>query len=455
MSFALTPKQHAANKLMGGAARHILAVGGSRSAKTFNFVRGIMIRAIRAAHSRHAILRLRGNAARASIALDTLPKVQRLCFPQVRLTEHRQDGFFALPNASEIWVGGLVDKDRVEKILGNEYVTIFLNECSQISFASATTAITRLAQNVPGLAQKAYYDLNPVGKAHWTNRLFLEHRDPRTLKPLANPKAYAHLFMNPKDNRANLTAEYLESLENLPERQRRRFYEGRYADETEGALWTYETIEQNRVGPEDVPEGLVRVVVAVDPSGASGVDDENASEIGIIAAGLDRAGHAYIFEDASVRDSPAVWGRRVALVFHTRSADRVVAEKNFGGEMVRFVINTADKTVPVKVITASRGKEVRAEPVSALYEKGLVHHVGRFGALEDQMCSFSTLGYLGEGSPDRADALVWAITELLVGSAGAVDVLGGAAVSGRVLDADEEADRSGVGDAGSSPWGMR
>ena len=111
---------------------------------------------------------------------------------------------------------------------------------------------------------------------------------------------------------------------------------------------------------------------------------------------------------------PAVWGRAAVRAYHEFKADHIVAEENFGGEMVRFVIRAADPHAPVRVISASRGKVLRAEPVSALYEQGLVHHVGRFAVLEDQLCAFTTQGYRGEGSPDHADALVFAVTELML-----------------------------------------
>jgi predicted phage terminase large subunit-like protein len=157
-----------------------------------------------------------------------------------------------------------------------------------------------------------------------------------------------------------------------------------------------------------------RVVVAVDPSGASGQDDERADEIGIVVVGRGDDGHAYVLADRSLRDAPAVWGRAAVRAYHEFHADHIVAEENFGGEMVRFVIRAADGNAPVRVISASRGKVLRAEPVSALYEQGLVHHVGRFAVLEDQLCAFTTVGYRGEGSPDHADALVFAVSELML-----------------------------------------
>lgn len=421
MSFKLTAKQVQANRMLAGPQRHFLLVGGSRSTKTFTFTRATMARAVRASESRHLILRFRANAARASVALDTLPAVRRLCFPQIELKEHRQDGFFELPNGSQIWIGGLDDKDRVEKILGNEYATIFLNECSQISYASALVARTRLAQVVPGLKQRAYYDLNPVGKTHWTNVEMIQGLNPKTRQALPNAANFAHMFMNPKDN-PNLDPDYLAELQAMPERQRRRFYEGQYVDEIEGALWTLEVIEQSRITPAEMPV-LRRIVVAVDPSGAKDATDTSSDEIGILVVGLGTDNRCYVLEDRSLRGSPAQWGAAAVKAFKDWGADRIIAEKNFGGEMVRYVIESQDNTIRVKVITASRGKEQRAEPISSLYEKGLVSHVGTFGVLEDQMTAFSTAGYTGEGSPDHADALVWAITELIIGAVGGLNII--------------------------------
>ena len=413
-AFVLTPKQQAAAELLSASRRHTLLVGGSRSGKTTLLVREIAERAVRSDKSRHAILRLRANAASASIGLDTLPKVFRVCHPGERLKHHRTEGYFSLDNGSEIWIGGLDDKDRVEKILGREFVTIFLNECSQIPYATALVALTRLAQVADGLTQAAYYDLNPTNKGHWTNVLFGEKRDPISRLPLASPDEYVRMFLNPGDNAANLTKEYLDSLAQLPERQRRRFFEGLYIDDLDGALFGYEVIARGRV-TEFALARCRRVVVAVDPSGAASRDDEGADEIGIVVAASGDDGHAYVLADRSLRDGPAVWGRTAVRAYHEFKADHIIAEENFGGDMVRFVIRAADANAPVRVISASRGKVQRAEPIATLYERGLVHHVGRFAALEDQLCAFTTQGYRGGGSPDRADALVWALTDLMLG----------------------------------------
>jgi predicted phage terminase large subunit-like protein len=190
-----------------------------------------------------------------------------------------------------------------------------------------------------------------------------------------------------------------------------RFWEGKFGDIGEHALWSFETIETHRVPA--VPASLQRIIVAVDPSGTKGDDDGDT--VGIIVAGLGVDGEAYVLEDASVKAGPAVWGKVVVSCVGRWDADCVVAEVNYGGALVEAVVQAAASKAGVrhryKEVTASRGKVVRAEPVSALYEQGKVHHVGVFARLEDQLAAFSTHGYLGDGSPDRADALVWAITE--------------------------------------------
>ncbi len=322
-----SPGQEAARRLLEGPQRYTCLAGGTRSGKTFLITRAILARALKAPGSRHAILRFHANAARASIALDTLPNVARLCFPKLKLRHARQDGFFELPNKSRIWIGGLDDKECVEKILGLEYVSIFLNEASQIPYASALVAFTRLAQKIEGLKQRAYVDLNPVAKSHWTNLLFGEKRDPVSMQKLKDPKNYARTFLNPIDNAENLAPEFLESLSNLPERQRKRFYEGVYLDEVEAALWTYEIIEAARCNPADIPEpARASVVVALDPSGAAGRDDLGADEIGLIVAARGTDGDCYILADRSCREAPAVWGRRAVTAFHEFRADCIVAE---------------------------------------------------------------------------------------------------------------------------------
>jgi hypothetical protein len=423
--FRLTERQTLANKLLAGQQKHILLRGGSRSGKTFVLVRAPVLRALRGAGSRHAILRFRGNAARASIWLDTFPKVMRLCFPGVAWKPHKQDGYVELPNGAEVWIGGLDDHERVEKILGMEFVTLFYNECSQIPYASVLMARTRLAQHIVGLQPREYFDCNPPGTGHYTYQLWKEGRDPETGRHV-DSTLYAELGMNPGDNRDNIASDYLSTLESLPDKQRRRFFEGEWSPEIEGALWTLDSIDRNRIEARHgstldsllesgaVPS-LKRVVVGIDPSGASGREGERSDEIGIVVAGLGTDGTGYVLADRSARLGPAQWARLAVTAYHEFRADRIVAERNFGGAMVENVITTAGPNVPVKTITASRGKAVRAEPIAALYAQGKVCHVGRFPQLEEQMLNMASAGYVGAKSPDRLDALVWALSELMLG----------------------------------------
>lgn len=217
------------------------------------------------------------------------------------------------------------------------------------------------------------------------------------------------------ENTENLPAKFLKRLRARYEGTRlgRQELNAEILDDLPGALWTRDMFDENRL--EDVPEELARVVVAIDPSGARGEDDEGADSQGLVVAAKGVSGKAYVLADWSCKLSPDGWGRRAVQAYHDFEADRLVAERNYGGAMVEHVIRTIDSKVSYKEVVASRGKVARAEPVAALYEQGKVHHIGFFHALEDQCCLVGPTGYAGEGSPDRMDALVWALTELMLG----------------------------------------
>ena len=418
----LTPKQIEARDVLSGPATHVMLFGGSRSGKTTLITRQIVVRAIKAPGSRHAILRFRFNHVKASIVLDTFPKVMSLCFPGVGYHVDKTD-WFARIGESQIWFGGLDDKERTEKILGQEHVTLYLNECSQIPYQSQQLATTRLAQavsqSVEGmdprqLKPRMLYDCNPPSKAHWSYRLFVEGRDPETRTPLVNASDYQCFQVNPQDNADNLPDGYLGTLKSLSKRLQRRFLEGEFGDATPNALFVEGDIDKWRVTDGAVPD-MVRIAVGVDPSGSGDTDNADNDEIGIVVAGLGVDGNAYVIEDASVKAGPATWGNVATTAYDRHEANVIVGEANYDGAMVQHVIQTARPRTPYKAVTASRGKHVRAEPFSALYEQGKVRHVGYFPEMEDELCGFSTVGYTGNRSPNRADALIWALAELFAG----------------------------------------
>lgn len=426
MTFELTPKQLEAQAVLASQAKHVLLLGGSRSGKTFLKVRAITMRALKAPHSRHAMFRHRFNAIKNSVVLDTFPTVMRLAFPDVPYKLDKTDFYAKFPNGAELWFAGLDDKERTEKILGMEFATIGFNECSQIALASVQLALTRLAQSVDQvildergqevvrpLKPRAYYDENPPSKAHWSYKQFILKLDPETGEPLRKPDDYAWFKINPHDNAANIADDYLDTLGSMSARMRKRFLDGEFADATPGALFSDEIIEKWRHdGP--LPD-MVRVVVAVDPSGADDADNADNDEIGIVVVGLGTDGNCYLLEDCTVKAGPGTWGSVAASAFERHRGDIVVGETNYGGAMVGHVIQTARPRTPFKTVTATRGKVQRAEPFSALYEQGKVRHVGRFSPLESELTAFTTYGYVGGDSPNRADALIWALAEIFPG----------------------------------------
>jgi phage terminase large subunit-like protein len=214
------------------------------------------------------------------------------------------------------------------------------------------------------------------------------------------------------DNKANLAPSFFDSIITRYEGTRigRQELNAELLDDMPGALWTRASIDDHRKSPASLPD-MERIVVSVDPSVTN---NEGSDETGIICSGKGTDGHAYVWADSSGRMSPNQWGKVSVSLYHSESADIIVAETNNGGDMVEDTIRAVDNNVNVKQVRASRGKVTRAEPIAALYEQGRVHHVGALDTLEDQMVSFtSDFDRKSQGySPDRVDALVWGITEL-------------------------------------------
>jgi predicted phage terminase large subunit-like protein len=231
-------------------------------------------------------------------------------------------------------------------------------------------------------------------------------RPTKLIKELAKRSDTQIIKGNTFDNVDNLAPSAIAMLKERYEGTRigRQELYAEILEDVEGALFNGQLIEEGRV--RDVPE-LERIVVAVDPAVTS---TEHSDETGIIVAGRTSDNHFYILQDASQVTSPDVWVKKAIELYNRYECDRIVAEVNNGGDLIERLLRTQDSTVPYTSVRATRGKQVRAEPISALYEQNRVHHVGYFKDLEEQMCQFT--GNNVKSHDDRVDALVWAITSL-------------------------------------------
>lgn len=236
--FKKTQIQIKAIRLLVTEAIYIMLYGGSRSGKTFIIVYAIIVRATKK-KSRHVMLRKTFNSIKTSIWMDTLPKVIELCFPDLLASwneRNKSDYVWTLPSGSEVWIAGLDDDKRVEKILGKEYSTMFFNEASELSYTSVEIALSRLAEN-SGLEPKAYFDENPPTKRHWSYWQWIKFLNPVESTPLKNPEDYASMLMNPMDNVDNLSKGYLKRLEGMSEDRRNRFLLGEFSDSSDGQAY--------------------------------------------------------------------------------------------------------------------------------------------------------------------------------------------------------------------------
>lgn len=409
-TFKKTARQNDALRMFKKTAREFLLVGGSRSGKSFVIVFHQLAIAIKYPGSRHLIARYRFNHAKNSIWLDTLKKVLKLAYPDIKVTWRNTDYYLELENGSQVWLAGLDDKDRTEKILGMEFLTVFLNEASQISYEAYTTLKTRLAQKIADAKPQLFVDANPPSKKHWMYQVFFQFNEPETNTGLTESR-YAKLLMNPKDNSRNINKEYMATLDSLPLRKRKRFRDGEFADDSDCALWTDDLINATRLrrlADGTLPIELKRIVVAIDPAVSS---KDTSDETGIIVAGLGHNDHLYVLEDKTDHyPGPTDWARRAVALYQHYRADRIIGEVNNGGDLIENVLRSVNPGISYKAVHATRDKLTRAEPIAAIYEQGKAHHIDQLLDLELEMTSWEAKK--GEKSPNRIDALVWAATEL-------------------------------------------
>ena len=406
-SFKKTPKQIQAIELMKQYVE-VLLEGGSRSGKTFIGLYAVIVRSINHQGSRHLVVRRHFNHIKLSIWYQTFPKVLETAFPNLNVKENKSDWFLEFPNNSQLWIAGTDDKERIEKILGSEWDTIFLNEASQMSYDIYDMFKTRL--NPQGDIKPLYLiDYNPPNKRHWGYKIFHKGLNPENDTPVSSPDRYCRLKMNPEDNKDNLSETYIDTLYSMSEKKQKRFLRGEYSDDTENALWKRAWIIKNRL--TECPNNINRKIVAIDPNVTEDKKaEETTDEAGIVTVGkfkINGEDHYSVHSDDSV--SGFSWGQVACEVYAREQADKIIAEVNQGGDLVKMNIRNYNKHVPYESVRATRGKEVRAEPVADLYRRGYVHHIGEFTELEGELCEWVP----GESrSPNRLDAVVWGVAYL-------------------------------------------
>jgi hypothetical protein len=379
------------------------------SGKTLLFIYAMIARALKCKGSRHGIVRNINRDCRQKVGMVSMPELHRMI--GIDPTHDKSNNIFVYPGGSEIWLMGLDDAGaRDQRVLGHEFSTLLFEEANEIPYLSTVTACTRLSQK-NDLKKRAWYSCNPPPKVHWLYTMFIERLGPVDRRPCTfNVHS---LLMNPSDNLEHIDPLYMKRLDGLPERQRLRFRDGIWGMPMEGVLWRREWIEDNRIS--NVKEEIVDTVVGVDPAVGG------ACMTGIIAAAIGESGHVYVLADRTSHGTPAEWSAAVIQLKKEVGASKVVAESNQGGELVREVIRHTDPSCDIELIHASSSKSVRAEPVSALAERGKLHHVGEHLELESQLLSWAP----GSESPDRLDAMVHAVAWLTKNVAGAAPQVAG------------------------------
>ena len=417
--------------------RYHLFYGGGGSGKSFLIFYIIILRAMMAPQSRHLIVRRALNSCRNTLFHKTAREVINSAWPGLLATDQIQisesESTIRLSNGSFIRFDGLDDEERMTKVLGDEYNTIWLNECNELTYSKVSLLEGRLRykafwdERLKGgrriaLTNKFFFDCNPIGFDAWEYRAFKKHLNPIDGDALGNPERWIAHKLNPHANLNQLGEGYIENMAATMSRaDRTRFIEGEWSDRNGEGVFNQAIISENRlpkpksaITPSQIlallPAEPDRIIIAVDPAIS---DKKNSDLTGISVVALlsgDPDPHAYVLADLSMKGRPEQWAGVVAQAYREWGASRVVAEKNQGGDMVESVLRQAYRHLPYKHVHAHVNKTSRAEPVSTLYERNLVHHVGTLEDLETQMCSWGTPA--ASKSPDRMDALVWAITEL-------------------------------------------
>ena len=390
--------------LIESDSRYFLISGGRGSGKSFS-IAALLISFLCERGQRILYTRYTMSAAEISIIPEFVEKIEILGLASI--FEIRQREIVNTQTGSSILFSGIKESsgNQTAKLKSLTGITTWvLEEAEELDDEETFDKIdmsvrSRSAQN------RIILIMNPAWKTHWIYRRFYEpHKIPDEFNGIVAGVCYIHTTY--EDNLRNLPADILSIIENRRRSAPHKYLtidRGHWSENIDGALWDYSVIARNRV--HETPP-LTRIVIAIDPAVSANKDSD---ETGIIAAGLSDAGDIYILGDYSLIGSPLAWANAAIGAYRKHSADRIVAETNQGGDLVEANLRTVDKNIPFTAVRATRGKQLRAEPIAALYESGRVHHVGTFPTLEQQLCTWSPAI---DDSPDRLDALVWACTAL-------------------------------------------
>ncbi len=428
MSIQLFDRQLDLVKLIG-SHKFTLAYGSSRGGKSFALIFILFVRALMFPGSNHCVIRSTA-ASIPSTIWPTVMMVLKALAPGYReeIDVNNSNRCITLHNGSTVWFFGAQDEDAVEKIMGAEFATIFLNEVVNFDLPTYSRIITRLnANNVDEngsrIALKLFADCNPKAKSHWVYQMFCRKVKPGTEQALFNPEAFGTLAFDRTAN-PGVDSAYYDEMRNLSAEEQSRFLDGEWYDEAEGALFSKADLDDNRqLTPKLAEYDLT--VVAVDPAITSGPD---ADETGIVVCGAIGEGEDrqyYPLADHSDRYHPHDFLREAIKLYHHYGCAKLVIEVNQGGDV--WVANIRDLDPRVNVVTvragAGQGKNERAKPIGALMKAGRIHHpltgspdAEKFVELERQLLAMTgDYDRKRSKSPDRLDAYVYAISEMLTG----------------------------------------
>jgi len=375
--------------------RYKAAWGGRGSAKSWNFAAMMIVRAATSKGFRAVCVREVQKSLKESAHRLLADTIERLNFGSIFEIQSSQ---IKTPGGGVISFVGMQDHTADTIKSYENYSVAWCEEAQTLS--SRSIELLRPTIRAPG--SELWFSWNPRNSTDAIEKL---------LRGSDIPENAIIVKSNYSDNKffpAELEAERLHDLKNSPDRYS-HVWNGDFEPQAIGAIWTRQIINDNR--RDEYPDDIERILVAVDPAVS---DTERSDEHGIVVVGIDAGGHGYVLEDASLHGSPHQWALRAVAMYDKWEADGVVIEKNQGGDMCRHTLQTVRKGLPIIEVHATRGKHVRAEPISALYSVNRISHVGMFPELEDQLCLFTSSGWEGgsDKSPDRAEALIWACSEL-------------------------------------------